>query len=99
RAAAGNLRLSRLHPLLRVDAGRPVYREAQDAKQAPDAQADGAAPGGMAAHARANGRAATLVRQHPARALRLLWVAEQLPRVERSEERRVGKAVRPPVAA
>src|SRR5205823_3820956 len=68
---------------LRVDAGWPVYREAQDAKQAPDAQADGAAPGGMAAHARANGRAATLVRQHPARSLRLLWAAEQLPRVER----------------
>src|ERR1700756_2931419 len=82
-AASGNLRLSRLHPLLRVDAGWPVYREAQDAKQAPDAQADGAAPGGMAAYARANGRAATLVRQHPARSLRLLWAAEQLPRVER----------------
>src|SRR5207237_8981532 len=37
----------------------------------------------MAAHARANGRAATLVRQHPARSLRLLWAAEQLPRIER----------------
>ena len=83
RAAAGNLRLSRLHPLLRVDTGWPVHCEAQDAEQAPDAQADGAAPGGLAAHARADGRAATLVRQRPARPLRLLWAAEQLPRAER----------------
>src|SRR3954452_1286583 len=37
----------------------------------------------MAAHARAIGRATTLVRQHHARSLRLLWAAEQLPRAER----------------
>ena len=37
RAASGDLRLPRLHPLLRVDPGWPVHREAQDAKQAPDA--------------------------------------------------------------
>ena len=40
RAASGDLRLSRLHPLLRVDPGRPVHRQAQDAEQAPDAQAE-----------------------------------------------------------
>jgi hypothetical protein len=47
RAASGNLCLPRHHPLLRVDPGRPVHREAQDAEQAADAQADGAAPGGV----------------------------------------------------
>ena len=31
RAASGDLRLSRLHPLLRVDPGRQVHRQAQDA--------------------------------------------------------------------
>ena len=61
RAASGDLRLSRLHPLLRVDPGRPVHRQAQDAEQAPDAQAEGAAPGGVAADARAAGRAARMV--------------------------------------
>lgn len=45
-------RLSRFHSLLRVDTGRPVYCEAQDAEQAPDAKAEGVAPGGMAADAR-----------------------------------------------
>ena len=63
RAASGDLRLPRLHPLLRVDPGRPVHREAQDAEQAPDAQAEGAAPGSVAAHACPAGRAASLVRQ------------------------------------
>ena len=37
RTASGNLRLPGLHPLLRVDPGWPVHREAQDAEQAPDA--------------------------------------------------------------
>jgi RNA-directed DNA polymerase len=37
RAASRNLRFPRLHPLLREDAGREVHREAQDAKQPPDA--------------------------------------------------------------
>ena len=63
RAASGDLRLPRLHPLLRVDPGRQVHREAQDAEQPPDAQADGAAPGSVAADAPAAGRAASLVRQ------------------------------------
>lgn len=57
RVASGNLRLPRPHPLLRVDPGRQVHREAQDTEQAPDAQAEGTAPGGVAAHARATGRA------------------------------------------
>ena len=72
RAASGDLRLPRLHPLLRVDPGRPVHREAQNAEQAPDAQAEGAAPGGVAADACAAGRAASLVLQRSARSLRLL---------------------------
>src|SRR5918996_4919210 len=37
----------------------------------------------MAAHAQAAGRATPLVRQHPARSLRLLWAAAQLPGAER----------------
>ena len=78
RAASGDLRLSRLHPLLRVDPGRQVHRQAQDAEPAPDAQAEGAAPGSVAADARAAGRAASLVFQHPARPLRLLRPAAQL---------------------
>ena len=61
RAASGNLRLPRLHPLLRVDPGRQVHRQAQDAEQAPVAQADGTAPGRVAVDACAAGRAASLV--------------------------------------
>src|SRR5262249_22632685 len=61
--------------------------------------ADGAAPGGLAVHACANGRAATLVRQHPARPLRLLWAAEQLPRTERVSSRGPAHLVPLPPAA
>ena len=50
-SGSANLCLPRLHPLLRMDPGRPVHRETQDAEQAPDAQADGAAPGGVAVDA------------------------------------------------
>src|SRR5215217_6915881 len=83
RAASGDLRLPRLHPLLRVDPGRQVHCEAQDAEPAPDAQAEGTAPGGVAADARTTGRAAPLVFQHLARPLRLLRHAAQLARTER----------------
>lgn len=41
----------------RADPGWPVHREAQDGREAPDAQADGVAPGGLAVHARATGHA------------------------------------------
>lgn len=43
RAAARDLRLPGLHPLLRADPGWPVHREAEDGRETPDAQADGAA--------------------------------------------------------
>src|SRR5207248_9426828 len=66
-----------------VAQGWPVHRQAQDAEPAPDAQAEGAAPGGVAADACAAGRAAPLVFQHPARPLRLLRHAAQLARTER----------------
>src|SRR3954452_18572454 len=52
RAATRDLRLPRLPPLLRADSGRQVYREALDGRETPDAQADGVAPGRLAAHAR-----------------------------------------------
>lgn len=83
RAAARNLRLPRLHSLLRADQGRPVYREAQDGKETPDAQADGVAPGGLAAHARVTGCAARVVRRCAAWTLRLLRQAAQLSSAQR----------------
>ena len=58
-----------------------VKRKTQS--QTPDAQAEGAAPGSVAADARAAGRAASLVCQRPARPLRLLRHAAQLARSER----------------
>jgi hypothetical protein len=51
---------------------RQVHRQAQDAEQAPDAQAEGAAQGSMAADARAVGHPAWLVRSRAGRPLRLL---------------------------
>ncbi len=72
RAASGDLRLSGLHPLLRVDPGRPVHRQAQDAEQSSVTQTDSAAPGSAAADAHAAGRTAPLVFQRAARPLRLL---------------------------
>src|SRR5713101_6407249 len=72
RTAPGDLRLSRLHPLLRVDPRWQVHREAQDAEQPPDAQADGGAPGSVAVDAHAAGRPVSLVFQRAARPLRLL---------------------------
>lgn len=48
-----------------------------------DAQADGVAPGGMAAHARANGQAARVVRRCAAWTLRLLRQAAQLSSAQR----------------
>lgn len=57
---------------------RQVHRQAQDAEQAPVAQADGAAPGRVAADARAAGRAASLVFQRAAGPQRLLRHAAQL---------------------
>jgi len=62
-----------------VDTGRPVCCEAQDAEQAPDAKAEGVAPGGVAADARAAVRATSLVHQRATRLLRLLWPATKLP--------------------
>ena len=62
-----------------MDTGRPVYCEAQDAEQAPDAKAEGVAPGGVAADARAAVRATSLVHQRATRLLRLLWPATKLP--------------------
>ena len=73
----------RLYPLLRVDAGRPVHCEAQNAEQAPNAKAEGVAPGGVAANACAAGRAASLVHQRSARSLRLLWPTTKLPGAHR----------------
>ena len=61
RAASGNLRLPGLHPLLRVDPGRQVHRQAQDTEQTSVAQTDGAAPGSTAVDASAAGRATPLV--------------------------------------
>ena len=63
----------------RVDRGRQVHREAQDTEQAHDAQAEAAAPGGVAAHTRAAGRAASLIFQWTGRSLRLLRCLPQLP--------------------
>ena len=83
RAASGNLCLSRLHPLMRVDPGRQVHRQAQDTEQAPVAQADGAASGSVAADAYAAGRAAPLVLQRAAGPLRLLRHAAQLALAQR----------------
>ena len=82
-AASRDLRVPRLHPLLRVDAGRPVHCEAQNAEQAPNAKAEGVAPGGVAADACAAGRAASLVHQRSARSLRLLWPTTKLPGAHR----------------
>ncbi|MGY4298728.1 hypothetical protein ACVWXN_006823 [Bradyrhizobium sp. i1.4.4] len=78
-----DLRLPRLHPLLRADSGRPVYREAQDGRETPDAQADGVAPGRLAAHARVTGHPARVVRRSAAWTLRLLRQAAQLSSAQR----------------
>ncbi|MER8492653.1 hypothetical protein NKH53_31310, partial [Mesorhizobium australicum] len=66
-----------------ADPGWPVHREAQDGRETPDAQADGAAPGCLAAHARANGCAAQVVRRRSAWTLRLLRQAAQLSSAQR----------------
>src|SRR3954451_13663627 len=55
-----------------------VCREAQDGRETPDAQADGVAPGGLAAHARVTGHPARVVRRSAAWTLRLLRQAAQL---------------------
>lgn len=70
-------------PCGQVDARRQVHRQAQDAEQAPDAQADGASPGSVTADGRVPARAASLVRQRAARPLRPLRPAAQLALAER----------------
>ena len=70
-----------------MDPGRQVHREAQDAEQALNAQADGDAPGSAASDAPAAGRAAPLVRQRPAGPLRLLRCAAKLALPERVRAR------------
>ncbi len=62
-----------------MDTGRRVYCEARDAEQAPDAKAEGVAPGGVAAEARAAVRATSLIHQRATRLLRLLWPATKRP--------------------
>ena len=72
------VRLPGLHSLLRVDEGRAVHREAQDAEQAHHPQVERASPRRVAAHARITGRPAPLVRQRAAWSLRVLRHASQL---------------------
>jgi hypothetical protein len=72
RRAASDLRLPRLPPLLRADPRWPVYREAQDGREPPDAEADGVAPGRLAAEARANGHTARAVHRRSACGLRTI---------------------------
>src|SRR5271165_6394705 len=99
RAASRDLRLPGLHPLLWMDPGRQVHRQAQDAEQAPVAKADSAAPGRVADHARAAGRAASLVLQRAARPLWLLRHAAQLALSQRVPARRTTYLVQLPEAA
>ncbi|WP_245283395.1 group II intron reverse transcriptase/maturase [Bradyrhizobium sp. WSM2793] len=62
--------------------GRFIVKHKTD-WETPDAQADGVAPGRLAAHARATSHAARVVRRRAARALWLLWQAAQLSRAQR----------------
>ena len=81
------------------NSGRQVHREAQDAKQSPDAQAESPAPRCVEADARPAGRATSLVRQSVARSLRLLRRAAQLAGSERVHAGSPANLVHLPTAA
>lgn len=86
RTASGNFRLPGIHPLLRVDAGRPVHCETQDTGKKAGPQVGSAPPGNEEAYAPAHRRATSLALPsvaRPLRLLRLLRCASQLSCPER----------------
>ena len=78
RAATGDVRLSRVHALLRVESERQLRGEASDRSAPGKSQAASAPRAGPAATALACCRTTSVAVPSAERALRLLWSAEQL---------------------
>jgi hypothetical protein len=76
--ATGDVFVSRIHPLLRMEPRRALCGQAADRRPASQSEVAGGADGAEAPHAHAGARAASLALQCAARARCLLRAAEQL---------------------